>query len=75
MPYTHEEMHTILLARLTGTGVFQQRALEMAARKATAVTGDLRTALSICTRAVQIRRDQFPNSSSEQQQALIYRGS
>lgn len=53
-PYAREQVREILMARLRGLELFEGDALEMAARKVASVSGDMRRALQICRRAVEI---------------------
>ncbi|CAM9189102.1 unnamed protein product, partial [Ectocarpus fasciculatus] len=49
-PYTFDQVHEILLARLGDLGVFEKVNLEVLSRKAVNAAGDLRAALKICQR-------------------------
>lgn len=49
-PYSHEQVKEILTARLVNLGVFSDKSLELLARRAVNVAGDLRAALKICQR-------------------------
>ena len=55
-PYSHEHINTILKNRLEGLSVFDEKVMEFAARRSAATAGDLRTALKICQRSIDIRR-------------------
>ena len=55
-PYSHEHINTILKTRLEGLHVFDEKVMEFAARRSAATAGDLRTALKICQRSIDIRR-------------------
>ena len=59
-PYNHEQIKEILELRLSELNLeaFDQRAREFVARKAATVAGDLRTALKICQRTIEMYRDQ-----------------
>lgn len=53
-PYTHQQLYQIVESRLQGIDAFEKEAVEFAARKVSAVSGDARRALDICRRAVEI---------------------
>ncbi|THD21977.1 Origin recognition complex subunit 1 [Fasciola hepatica] len=55
-PYSHQQLVQIVRARLMDTvsAVFQDKAIELAARKVAAVSGDVRRVLDICRRAAEI---------------------
>lgn len=53
-PYTHRQLYQIVDSRLEGVDAFETEAVEFAARKVSAVSGDARRALDICRRAVEI---------------------
>ncbi|CAH8622636.1 unnamed protein product [Dicrocoelium dendriticum] len=55
-PYTHEQLVHIIRLRLADTTrhTFQDQAVELAARKVAAVSGDVRRALDICRRAAEM---------------------
>lgn len=53
-PYTHYQLYQIVESRLKGIDAFEKEAVEFAARKVSAVSGDARRALDICRRAVEI---------------------
>ncbi|KAF9193716.1 Origin recognition complex, subunit 1 [Haplosporangium sp. Z 767] len=53
-PYTYRQLVTIVESRLEGIKAFRREAIEFAARKVGAVSGDARRALDICRRAVEI---------------------
>ncbi|CAO3631418.1 unnamed protein product [Cunninghamella blakesleeana] len=52
--YTHQELYEIVVSRLHGIEAFESDAVEFAARKVSAVSGDARRALDICRRSVEI---------------------
>ncbi|ORX48224.1 P-loop containing nucleoside triphosphate hydrolase protein [Hesseltinella vesiculosa] len=52
--YTHLQLNEIVESRLKGIETFEADAVEFAARKVSAVSGDARRALDICRRAVEI---------------------
>ncbi|KAI7890994.1 P-loop containing nucleoside triphosphate hydrolase protein [Mucor mucedo] len=53
-PYKFEQIIQIVQSRLKGIDAFTPSAVEFAARKVSAVSGDARRALDICRRAVEI---------------------
>ncbi|KAI9249453.1 P-loop containing nucleoside triphosphate hydrolase protein [Phascolomyces articulosus] len=53
-PYTYQQLYQIVESRLEGIDAFETEAVEFAARKVSAVSGDARRALDICRRAVEI---------------------
>ena len=53
-PYTHKQLMEIVTSRLTGLRAFQADAVQLAARKVAALSGDARRALDICRRATEI---------------------
>ncbi|KAF9910509.1 Origin recognition complex, subunit 1 [Linnemannia zychae] len=53
-PYTYQQLVKIVESRLEGIKAFRREAIEFAARKVGAVSGDARRALDICRRAVEI---------------------
>ncbi|KAI7883305.1 P-loop containing nucleoside triphosphate hydrolase protein [Lichtheimia hyalospora FSU 10163] len=68
-PYTHRQLYQIVDSRLEGVDAFETEAVEFAARKVSAVSGDARRALDICRRAVEIVEGRYntttkPSSSS-----------
>jgi Cdc6-like AAA superfamily ATPase len=57
-PYTFDQILQILTKRLENlNGIFENKILELVARKAAACSGDLRSALKICQRAIELHRD------------------
>lgn len=56
-PYTFVQITEILTERLQSADIFEGKSLNMSARTAAATAGDLRTALKICQRAIEIHRD------------------
>lgn len=59
-PYTFDQIQQILTARLQDldlNNIFDQRTVEFLARKASTVAGDLRAALKICQKTIDILRD------------------
>lgn len=57
-PYTKDEITSILLHRLGDSGIIDPKAIEFCARKVSAVFGDLRKALDLCRRAVELAQAQ-----------------
>ena len=53
-PYTHKQLMEIVSSRLAGLRAFQPDAVQLAARKVAALSGDARRALDICRRATEI---------------------
>jgi Cdc6-like AAA superfamily ATPase len=53
-PYKFDQLYQIVQSRLQGIDAFANDAVEFAARKVSAVSGDARRALDICRRAVEI---------------------
>ena len=55
-PYTHKQIEEIINTRLEGLEIFDKMGLEYLARKS-ASSGDLRAALKVCQRSIEIFRD------------------
>ncbi|ORX70189.1 P-loop containing nucleoside triphosphate hydrolase protein [Linderina pennispora] len=53
-PYSHTQLFTIVESRLQGCQAFDPDAVELCARKISAVSGDARRALDVCRRAVEM---------------------
>ncbi|KAL8597873.1 hypothetical protein ACOMHN_061406 [Nucella lapillus] len=53
-PYTFRQLEQIVLSRMSGLKVFDVDAIQLAARKVAAVSGDARRALDICRRSTEI---------------------
>ncbi|KAJ2355849.1 Origin recognition complex, subunit 1 [Coemansia sp. RSA 2618] len=53
-PYAHRQLMLIVESRLSGCAAFDADAIELCARKISAVSGDARRALDVCRRAVEI---------------------
>ena len=70
-PYTRAELEQIVTERLKGIPAFDTDAIELCARKVASVSGDVRRALQICRRSVEIfqsqqqQQQQQPNESKE----------
>ncbi|KAA0198594.1 putative Origin recognition complex subunit, partial [Fasciolopsis buskii] len=62
-PYSHQQLVQIVRARLMGivSAVFHEKAIELAARKVAAVSGDVRRVLDICRRAAEIACSSSPS--------------
>lgn len=71
--YSHEHLCKILEARLKDLRLpmLREKTLEFVARKATAVTGDIRTALKICQRALEIHKVYMENNSQVDENTKI----
>ncbi|KAG0090979.1 Origin recognition complex, subunit 1 [Podila epicladia] len=64
-PYTYQQLVKIVESRLEGVKAFRREAIEFAARKVGAVSGDARRALDICRRAVEIVESNSLKNSDE----------
>lgn len=53
-PYNHKQLQEIVITRLRDTDAFRSEAIQLVARKVSAVSGDARRALDICRRATEI---------------------
>ncbi|XP_064605733.1 origin recognition complex subunit 1-like [Liolophura sinensis] len=53
-PYNFKQLQEIVVSRMRGLEVFDEDAVQLAARKVAAVSGDARRALDICRRATEI---------------------
>ncbi|KAJ2782929.1 Origin recognition complex, subunit 1 [Coemansia javaensis] len=53
-PYSHQQLMAIVQSRLEGCAAFDPDAIELCARKISAVSGDARRALDVCRRAVEV---------------------
>nr|XP_050854269.1 origin recognition complex subunit 1 isoform X1 [Vespula vulgaris]XP_050854270.1 origin recognition complex subunit 1 isoform X1 [Vespula vulgaris] len=53
-PYNHKQLQEIVLTRLKDSDAFRSEAIQLVARKVSAVSGDARRALDICRRATEI---------------------
>jgi origin recognition complex subunit 1 len=65
--YTHQQLMEIITSRLEGVpgAIVNKDAIQFAARKVAAVSGDARRALDICRRAVEIAEDQQRSHATE----------
>ena len=66
MPYTHQQLVSILQHRLTQFDCFTHDAIELCSRKVSAVSGDARRALTICQRAAEIARAKAGEADADQ---------
>jgi origin recognition complex subunit 1 len=59
-PYSHDQIKEILEGRLEDLGpkIFEKGSMEFVSRRASTVAGDLRAALKICQRTIELYRDQ-----------------
>ncbi|TGZ84781.1 P-loop containing nucleoside triphosphate hydrolase protein, partial [Ascodesmis nigricans] len=64
--YTHQQLQTIITSRLSGIpgNIVLPDAIQFAARKVAAVSGDARRALDICRRAVELVEPLGPNDAT-----------
>jgi Cdc6-like AAA superfamily ATPase len=71
-PYTHKQIKEILESRLGEVGIsfFMQSSLEMLSRKASSITGDLRGALKICQRAIELHLERKKEKDATNQQEM-----
>ncbi|KAJ2742417.1 Origin recognition complex, subunit 1 [Coemansia sp. BCRC 34301] len=72
-PYSHHQLMTIVQSRLEGCAAFDADAVELCARKISAVSGDARRALDVCRRAVEIVETEASrqNSAGATQPSLV----
>ncbi|KAG0045793.1 Origin recognition complex, subunit 1 [Gryganskiella cystojenkinii] len=68
--YDHKQLATIVESRLVGIRAFRKEAIEFAARKVGAVSGDARRALDICRRAVEIVEANAVRKEEERRKAM-----
>ncbi|KAK3284592.1 origin recognition complex subunit Orc1 [Cymbomonas tetramitiformis] len=61
-PYTFKQLDTIITSRLEGCNAFMPAAIEFAARKVAAVSGDVRRVLELCRRAVELAQERQQSS-------------
>ncbi|KAJ1956944.1 Origin recognition complex, subunit 1 [Dipsacomyces acuminosporus] len=64
-PYTHQQLMTIVQSRLEGCEAFDPDAVELCARKISAVSGDARRALDVCRRAVEMVEADWQRTSAQ----------
>ncbi|KAK3579139.1 hypothetical protein CHS0354_022157 [Potamilus streckersoni] len=63
-PYTFKQLQTIVLSRMQGLEAFDGDAVQLAARKVAAVSGDARRALDVCRRATEIAETEATTNQS-----------
>ncbi|KAF8971610.1 Origin recognition complex, subunit 1 [Entomortierella lignicola] len=68
-PYTYQQLVKIVESRLEGIQAFKREAIEFAARKVGAVSGDARRALDICRRAVEIVESNVEKAEAHRRKA------
>ncbi|KAF9112976.1 Origin recognition complex, subunit 1 [Mortierella sp. AM989] len=68
-PYTYQQLVKIVESRLEGIKAFKREAIEFAARKVGAVSGDARRALDICRRAVEIVESNIQKAEVQRRKA------
>ena len=65
---------TILKSRLGSLQIFEDVALQICAHQVTAVSGDIRRALQLCRRAIELRRranhDSVPKAPGDRRQLI-----
>ncbi|XP_062589719.1 uncharacterized protein LOC134251344 [Saccostrea cucullata] len=62
-PYTFKQLQEIVISRMKGLKAFEEDAIQLAARKVAAVSGDARRALDICRRATEITESLSPSKT------------
>ncbi|KAJ1920570.1 Origin recognition complex, subunit 1 [Mycoemilia scoparia] len=65
-PYTHQQLYTIVTSRLEGCEAFDPDAIELCARKISAVSGDARRVLDVCRRAVEMVETEWIQAKKEE---------
>ncbi|OAD52051.1 Origin recognition complex subunit 1 [Eufriesea mexicana] len=65
-PYNYKQLQEIVMSRLKDFYGFRNEAIQLVARKVSAVSGDARRALDICRRAVEIAESQSAETISLQ---------
>ncbi|XP_076116266.1 uncharacterized protein LOC143083793 [Mytilus galloprovincialis] len=63
-PYTFKQLQEIVVSRMKGLKAFDSDAIQLAARKVAAVSGDARRALDICRRSTEIAEKRSPSKKS-----------
>ncbi|KAK0069981.1 origin recognition complex subunit 1-like isoform X1 [Biomphalaria pfeifferi] len=63
-PYTFKQLEEIVLSRMKGLKIFDSDAVQLAARKVAAVSGDARRALDICRRSTEIAESRVGNEDT-----------
>lgn len=69
-PYTRDQIERILRERLEGVDIFDSSAVQFCAMKVAAVSGDIRRALQICARSVEICKFQSEQEVSMQENTV-----
>ncbi|KAJ1730590.1 Origin recognition complex, subunit 1, partial [Coemansia biformis] len=64
-PYSHQQLMAIVQSRLEGCVAFDTDAIELCARKISAVSGDARRALDVCRRAVEVVEAEWQQASAQ----------
>jgi origin recognition complex subunit 1 len=62
-PYTFKQLQEIVVSRMRGLKAFDSDAVQLAARKVAAVSGDARRALDICRRSTEIAEIRSPSKN------------
>jgi len=70
-PYNFDQITKILTERLQNADIFEGKSLNMSARIAASTAGDLRTALKICQRAIEIHRDSLSTEARDSGEAKV----
>ncbi|XP_060078771.1 origin recognition complex subunit 1-like [Ylistrum balloti] len=63
-PYTFRQLQEIVVSRMKSLQAFDDDAIQLAARKVAAVSGDARRALDICRRATEITEAMSPSKKA-----------
>lgn len=63
-PYTFKQLQEIVVSRMKGLKAFDSDAIQLAARKVAAVSGDARRALDICRRSTEIAEKRSPSKKT-----------
>ncbi|OWF42143.1 Origin recognition complex subunit 1 [Mizuhopecten yessoensis] len=63
-PYTFRQLQEIVVSRMKSLKAFDDDAIQLAARKVAAVSGDARRALDICRRATEITETMSPSKKA-----------
>lgn len=63
-PYTFRQLQEIVVSRMKSLKAFDEDAVQLAARKVAAVSGDARRALDICRRATEIAENMSPSKKN-----------
>lgn len=70
-PYTFRQLEEIVTSRMTGLRVFDSDAVQLAARKVAAVSGDARRALDICRRSTEIAERETESEGGRKEDVLV----